>query len=232
MTVNEANVGSPRAVGPVTVVLSRRVKPGNEPAFESLLERIAAEATKFPGHEGVAILRPQPGNAPVYTIVLHFRTQAELDNWTGSAVRGQLLAEAELITDSGLAVQQATGLEAWFQVPGQPLVVPPPKYKMAVISWIVIFPVSAALSAGAAVVMRESPALGRSVVVSLLLIVLVTWVLMPLATRAFGFWLFPRTRFGSRQTDASGSQPKAGGGWHSRGSDSSFHSANSSVRSE
>jgi antibiotic biosynthesis monooxygenase (ABM) superfamily enzyme len=33
-----------------------------------------------------------------------------------------------------------TGLETWFTLPGAPGAVPPPPYKMALLTWITIFP--------------------------------------------------------------------------------------------
>jgi antibiotic biosynthesis monooxygenase (ABM) superfamily enzyme len=33
-----------------------------------------------------------------------------------------------------------TGLESWFTLPGQPRTPPPPPYKMALLTWITIFP--------------------------------------------------------------------------------------------
>jgi hypothetical protein len=42
----------------VTATLTRRVKPGHEPFYESFLEGIIAAAARFPGHLGVEVFRP------------------------------------------------------------------------------------------------------------------------------------------------------------------------------
>lgn len=54
------------------------------------------------------------------TMVAHFASEADLDGWVSSEIQVRLYAEAEQVSVGGLNVQQATGLEGWFQMPGQP----------------------------------------------------------------------------------------------------------------
>ena len=49
--------------GPVTTVVTRRVKPGHEQFYELFLEGIIATATRFPGHLGVEVVRPDSASA-------------------------------------------------------------------------------------------------------------------------------------------------------------------------
>ena len=76
------------AGGPATIVLSRAVMPGHEQAFEAILRQLAAEASAFPGHQGLTVLRPQPGGPATYTIVAHFATGQDMDAWLSSAGPG------------------------------------------------------------------------------------------------------------------------------------------------
>lgn len=124
----------------VTVVWSRRAKPGRQAALENVIDRLAQAMSSASGYEGVVSLRPQPGHPPIYTMVARFASQSDLDTWVSSEIRGRLYGEAEEVSVGGLNVQQAAGLEGWFQMPGQPLVVPPPRYKMAILTWAAIFP--------------------------------------------------------------------------------------------
>ena len=174
----------------VTVVWSRRAKPGCEAALGNVIDRLAKAMAKAPGYEGVAILRPQPGHPSIYTMVAHFASQADLDTWVSSEDRGRLYAEAEEVSVGGLDVQQAAGLEAWFQMPGQPLVVPPPRYKMAVITWVALFPLLVLANLIATALLSHTPPLVRLIPVSVVLIALMTWVVMPQMTKWFRFWLY------------------------------------------
>ena len=178
----------------VTVVWSRRAKPGCEAALGNVIDRLAKAMAKAPGYEGVAILRPQAGHPPIYTMVAHFASQADLDAWVSSEVRGRLYAEAEEVSVGGLNVQQAAGLEAWFQMPGQPLVVPPPRYKMAIITWAAIFPLLVLANLIAAQLLSRVSPLVRLIPVSVALIALMTWVVMPRMTKWFRFWLYPEAK--------------------------------------
>jgi uncharacterized protein len=178
----------------VTVVWSRRAKPGCEAALGNVIDRLAKAMAEAPGYEGVATLRPHAGHPPIYTMVAHFASQADLDAWVSSEVRGRLYAEAEEVSIGGLNVQQAAGLEAWFQMPGQPLVVPPPRYKMAIITWAAIFPLLVLANLIAAQLLSWVSPLVRLIPVSVALIALMTWVVMPRMTKWFRFWLYPEAK--------------------------------------
>lgn len=182
------------AADEVTVVWSRQAKPGSQAALQDVIDRLAKAMAVAPGFEGVASLRPRAGHPPVYTMVAHFASQADLDAWVSSEIRGRLYAEAEQVSVGGLNVQQATGLEAWFQMPGQPLVVPPPRYKTAVITWLAIFPLLVLANLIATPLLSQLSPLVRLLPVSIVLIALMNWVVMPRMTRWFRFWLYPGAR--------------------------------------
>ena len=178
----------------VTVVWSRRAKPGDEAALQDVIERLAKAMRAADGYEAVMTLRPQSGHPPIYTMVARFSSQADLDSWVSSEIRGRLYAEAEALSVGGLNVQQAAGLEGWFQMPGQPLVVPPPRYKMAILTWVAIFPLLVVANLIATPLMARVSPLVRLIPVSLVLIALMTWIVMPQMTKWFRSWLYPRAR--------------------------------------
>lgn len=205
----EANVVEQRPE-PVTVVLSRRVRPGKEAAFEELLREIAAAALKYPGHLGVNGLRPEAGGSATYTIVIHFRSAPELAAWTGSAERARLLAEAELLCEGAPQVQELSGLEAWFRLPGQNVILAPPRHEVAVVTWVAITPLTMLLNLLVISHLGLLPVLVRPAPVSAISIVLMTYLVMPLMTRVFRAWLYPkRSPSLRRQVAAPGREPAA-----------------------
>lgn len=185
---------SPGTTAPeeITVVWSRRAKPGRHAALADVIDRLARAMSAAHGYEGVVTLRPQAGHPPLFTMVAHFASQADLDAWVSSEIRGRLYAEAEAESVGGLDVQQATGLEGWFQMPGQPLVVPPPRYKMAVLTWAAIFPLLVIANLIATPLLLHVSPLVRLIPISILLIALMTWFVMPQMTKWFRFWLYPQ----------------------------------------
>jgi antibiotic biosynthesis monooxygenase (ABM) superfamily enzyme len=89
-------------------------------------------------------------------------------------------------------VQQLSGVEPWFALPGPGTFVPPPRWKMAIVSWLVAFPLIQALNASLGLWLAPLPALVRVAVSGLAMIVIMTYVAMPLLTRALARWLYPR----------------------------------------
>jgi antibiotic biosynthesis monooxygenase (ABM) superfamily enzyme len=176
----------------VTLVLTRHARPGAEAAFDDLLHRLAAAATRFPGHLGVQVMRPDPGSGGQYTIIVRFASQAELDAWTSSEVRRDLLAEADRLTVDGLVVKQLSGLEGWLRLPGTAVVLPPPRWKVAVVTWLAILPVIELLSVVLIPRLSGWPWYTRPVALTLVMIPVMTWVVMPVATKLARPFLYPR----------------------------------------
>jgi antibiotic biosynthesis monooxygenase (ABM) superfamily enzyme len=143
------------ADGPVTTTVTRRVKPGHEPDYEQFLDGIIAAASRFPGHLGAEVFRPQTAAAGDYRVVYRFDTAQHLHAWLGSAEHAAWLERAEPHVIGPLRRQVLTGLEAWFILPTQPGAPPPPPYKMALVTWATIFPLITL------VVVATAPLLGR-----------------------------------------------------------------------
>jgi len=195
---------------PVTVVLTRRVRPGSEQGFESVLRRISDEAVRFPGHGGVTILRPEPGGRTAYVIVIHFRSRPELQAWTDSPVRAQLVAEADSYSEDRLDSQQSSGLEGWFRLPGAQLVRPPTRFKMAITAWIGIVPLLVPITLYVAPRLTAVPLALRPVLAALVTTFAMTYLVMPLLTRALHFWLWPEGEHAGRGTRPASGAPEAG----------------------
>jgi antibiotic biosynthesis monooxygenase (ABM) superfamily enzyme len=84
-----------------------------------------------------------------------------------------------------------TGLESWFTLPGQPGLVPPPPYKMALLTWITIFPLITAIVAITGPTLKDLPLAVRLGITTALTVPLMTWVVMPRVTRLLHRWLYP-----------------------------------------
>ena len=77
--------------GPVTTTVVRRVKPGHEPFYERFLESIIAAASRFPGHLGVEVFRPDTASGGEYRVVYRFDTGEHLRAWLDSDERAAWL---------------------------------------------------------------------------------------------------------------------------------------------
>ena len=83
-------------------------------------------------------------------------------------------------------------MEAWFTLPGHSVVVPPPKYKMAVVTTLGVAPfVLVLIPILIALLSDIMPPVLVSLMSLLLKSVSMTWVIMPLFTRLARWWLYP-----------------------------------------
>jgi antibiotic biosynthesis monooxygenase (ABM) superfamily enzyme len=178
----------------VTTTVTRRVKPGHEAFYEQFLAGIILAASEFPGHLGVEVFRPQSANAGEYRTVYRFDSAEHLRAWLDSDEHAAWLERAEPHVIGPMRTSFVTGLESWFTVPGQLGLVPPPPYKMALLTWITIFPLITAIVAITGPLLKGLPLAVRLAITTALTVPLMTWVVMPRVTRLLRRWLYPDHR--------------------------------------
>jgi len=103
--------------GPVTYIVTRRVKPGCEAEYETWLAGINREALQFPGHLGINVIKPADRAHPEYVILFRFDCYANLRRCEESDVRREWLARSNHLTEGEPQFQRVTGLEVWFTPP-------------------------------------------------------------------------------------------------------------------
>lgn len=178
---------------PVTVSVTRRIKPGCETAFEEVLLGIISAAMSFDGHLGVNVFRPTDAANPEYRVIFKFDRMSNLRCWEKSEVRGKWLARAESLTLGSPETQVLTGLEAWFTPPIQQENAPP-HYKMALLTWLGIFPLITGLLALLGPWLNSIPLVLRTFILTALLVPLMTYVVMPWLTKRFKGWLYTHSK--------------------------------------
>jgi antibiotic biosynthesis monooxygenase (ABM) superfamily enzyme len=185
-----AKLGSssrPDRAGPVKIVIERLPRQGTEERLRVWAERFVAEASRAPGHEGGSVL--SRGGGP-HLILLRFASASALEAWQRSPVYESLLRDAEAVSTAGDESQVQSGLETWFTLPDRPIPTnPPPKWKMALVTWLAILPMMIALSFILAPL--GLPFLLNASVSTAIPVVMLTWVIMPRVTRALYGWLYP-----------------------------------------
>jgi antibiotic biosynthesis monooxygenase (ABM) superfamily enzyme len=193
-----------RASPPVTVLVTRRVRRGQEQEFERLMAGMQAAAADFPGHRGGFLIHPQRAEPGCYRVLFAFDTEAHLQDWTQSRERQRWLRRIADVTHGDAAMRVLSGLETWFELPAARTKVPPPRWKMAVVTWMGIFPLVLLTS------YTIAPALGGwihpllvTLIVTGLITAAMTWVVMPTLVPLFSNWLYPD----AAKTDASASPP-------------------------
>src|SRR5215217_8827857 len=91
-------------------------------------------------------------------------------------------------------LQQLTGLETWFKLPGAnvPTMKPPPRWKMWLVSLMAVYPLVLAFQALVVPRVAGLPLPLQALMFPLVLLTLLTFVVMPAVTRLLRRWLGPR----------------------------------------
>jgi uncharacterized protein len=134
-------------------------------------------------------LAPGPCALPRH-VVYRFADADKQRAWETSAERAAWLARAdEFARETGAT--HVSGLETWFALPGRTAPAPP-KWKMAVVTFAAIYPL--ALLANVVLVPRTAawPLPFRPLAFAGVLVLLMTWIVMPRLTRLLRRWLYPR----------------------------------------
>ena len=187
----EASAGERVArTDPVTAVSSRQVRPGHEAEFEDWAHGVIGAATRWPGHLGASVLH-EPGSR-WYHLVYKFTDRDRFRAWAESEERSHWLGRVEHLTeDADRQLQQTTGLETWFDLPGTDDAPrrPPSRWKMWLISLVAVYPLVVLFQWALAPRVADLPLLVRSALFPLVLLSLMTFVVMPGVTRLTRPWL-------------------------------------------
>src|SRR5258708_3287706 len=107
---------------PITVCITRTVNVGSEAAFERALHDFVQRSLTLPGQHGVHIMRPAPGSGlREYGIIRKFANREALDAFRTSPEYLEWNQLAMELTEGSGRVEELTGLESWFTLPGAPL---------------------------------------------------------------------------------------------------------------
>lgn len=181
----------------VTVLISRQVKPGCESEFERVMNQIMAVAATFKGHLGAQLVHPgdeQGAYDSLYHIVLAFDSESNLTIWQNSPARSLGLAAAAPFIEGQELVRQVSGLAHWFQPPAGPKHVSPPRWKIAIITWLGIFPTVYMLFYLLGDILAPWSLFTRIMLLTVIVVGLMTWVVAPQLTRLCKPWLFPTSK--------------------------------------
>jgi len=119
-----------------------------------------------------------------------FSDTASLDAWEKSDEYLKQIEEANKY--STLYYGRATGLETWFTLPDLKTIVAPPKWKMAIASFIGAYCISSLVTLLLSLnpYIRQSPYLFNTIMTTILVVGL-TYFAMPILSRLLRHWLYP-----------------------------------------
>lgn len=178
---------------PVTVDVVLQVKPSRVEEFEKVLTEMITAAGMFQGHLGVNVFRPTDATNPQYRVVFKFDRLSNFRQWEESEIRQGFLAQINRLTTDTGELQILTGLETWFTLSTKGAIVPPPRYKMFLLTWGIIFILINLMNRLVIPYLSFLPPLFATAIVSGVMVFLMTYVIMPRITKLAARWLYPKS---------------------------------------
>ena len=171
---------------PIHIAITRRVKPGCEAEFQKALQEFFKTSFAHIGVHGASMLVPPPGSSsPEFGILRTFANAQERDSFYASPMFKTWEDRIKPLTEGEPVHRELTGLEAWFRSPQNP----PPRWKMAIATYLGVVPVIMGLSLTIGPVVRSWNFVLNNLVFNACVVALLTWAVMPLITRILHRWL-------------------------------------------
>jgi len=177
---------------PIHVAITRRVRPGREAEFQEALREFFQVSFTHGGVLGATMIVPAPGSdSREFGILRTFIDEAERDAFYASAIFKAWEAKCQPLTEAdSWTYRPLHGLEAWFRSPHNP----PPRWKMAVATFLGVFPLAMLLQLTIGPLIGGWPFVLRNAVFNAFVVALLAWVVMPVVTRLLRNWLQPQSQ--------------------------------------
>ncbi len=174
---------------PVTVVIARRPAQGHEDDVVAWAREVTEIASRFPGHLGAEIYPPAPPERDDLVIAFSFDSAEHLSAWEHSAERHDCLHRLEPLVTGASTPHAGSGFEGIFaHGPGE-AVVPPARWKTAIVIALALFPASLLLAWLLGPVTSSWPLVVRVLLNTAILVPYMSWVGVPYLTRWLRGWL-------------------------------------------
>jgi antibiotic biosynthesis monooxygenase (ABM) superfamily enzyme len=175
--------------GSVTVLVNRVVPRAGEEAFTAVLQELLRDFDHFPGTAGSRLFRRPVGGGVEFSILQQFASQSHHDAWLVSPELARWRSEVAPPVPMPDHVHRYSGMESFFVSAKAPDA--PPRWKMAVLLLLVVYPLSLAISTWGGPMLASLPVLAGTLITSVFMVWLMTYVLVPILTKVFQFWLQP-----------------------------------------
>ena len=194
------SASTPAPARPVTVAITRQVRPEDEILMQAWADAGSTMARRFDGFLGSGWVRPAAGSLD-WHMLYRFASPAHLEAWEQSRERQRWLASGQGLVQA-TRVEHRTGIEGWFDEPeerraedlGQGPPPAPPRWKQMVVIFTAFFPTSLALAYLLAPVTDGWPVVGRVLLTCAVAIPWMTYVFLPFVTRLYLPWTTGRPR--------------------------------------
>ncbi len=140
---------------------------------------------------GTDIFHEQVHGALVYRVVFRFASLKELEEWEKTEKRAEWLRTMQPLLMRRARYNRLTGMETWFTLSPSDPIIPPPRYKMAAVTWLAITPTLIVFNYLFGPWLQQLPLVPRFVLSTPWIVLAMTYMIMPQMSRIFFNWLYP-----------------------------------------
>jgi len=175
--------------GSVTVLVNRTVPLAEAEEFLKTVQELLREFDRFTGTAGSLVFRRRCGESVEFSILQRFVSRTAHEEWLQSPDFIRWRSRVAPQKPTAGHVQRYVGMESFFVSAQAPEA--PPRWKMAIILMLVVYPMSLVMSHWLAPILEKMPLLIGSLLTSVFMVLLMTYVLVPPLTKLFEPWLNP-----------------------------------------
>lgn len=179
---------------PVTVAVTRRTAHDGDPRMLAWVHAGTALAERFDGFLGTGWARSS-GDGHEWHMLYRFVDEEHLRAWEESPERQWWLSSGEGMVEPRHG-ERRVGIEGWFDEPTHVVTTGPenrreipPRWKQAVMIWSVFFPLSVIANYLLGPLITPWPLPLRVLATTVVLTPVMTYVMLPFATRVLDRWL-------------------------------------------
>jgi antibiotic biosynthesis monooxygenase (ABM) superfamily enzyme len=177
---------------PLAVLTLRTVKAGLEDRFEGELHDFISRSLQTEGQLGVSVMRPVQGSGSrEYGILRRFSDPASRHLFYNSPLFKEWEVKIASLTEGEPKHQELSGLETWFVLPGQRALIPPPRWKMSLVTLLGVWPTSMFVPWLLQPLANGLPFPWQALFIGAGIVGLLTWAVMPVLVRILKPWVYP-----------------------------------------
>jgi len=175
---------SPSTTAGVTALIRRSIDAPQSAVFLQALKCHAEVFSRLHPQASMKVFRSTAASGGLeITIIQHFATQSDHDAWVESP---EFRAwRAEIAPPESGSVTKYVGMQALFATKSDG----PPRWKMAALLILAVYPMSLAISEWFAPALAHIPTLLGTLITSVAIVWMMTYVITPLLTTLFARWL-------------------------------------------
>ena len=187
---------------PGSSLIVQRVREGCEQTYREWSSEINKACSEYPGFLDLEVFEPVPGQSDNFVLVIRFATAAELEAWHTSPTCRKLVEEKKHFLESEVRHAPSSVFGTWFSGAAEgPDREPSQPWKEALTVLLTLYPTVMLLTLYVTGPLLQGWSMSISMYLgNLMSVSVLTWVLMPLATRYLSFWLKPPQGSGLKNT--------------------------------